>query len=82
MDHAEEAVGQLVVSGGDGAVDLKVAEHAFDAIALFVERAIILDLHAAVLPPRDDGLDFSFGKVGADRGGLGKLDSMVSGFSA
>lgn len=48
MDHAEEAVGELVVAGGDGPVDLQVTEHALDAIALLVERAVIIDLHAAV----------------------------------
>lgn len=48
MDHAEEAVGELVIAGGDGAVDLEVAEHAFDAIALLVERPIVFDLHASV----------------------------------
>ena len=48
MDHTEEAVGQLIVSGRDGAVDLEVTEHALDAIALFVERPIVFDLRAAV----------------------------------
>lgn len=48
MDHAKEAVGQLVVSGGDGAVNLEMAEHALDAVTLLVERSIMLDLHAAV----------------------------------
>ena len=48
MDHSEEAVGQLIVSGGDGAIDLELSEHAFDAIALLVERPIMLDLHATV----------------------------------
>jgi len=48
MDHAEEAVGQLVVAGGDGAVDLDMAEHALDAVALLVERSVMVDLHAAV----------------------------------
>jgi len=48
MDHSEEAIGQLVVSGGDGAVDLEMAEHALDAVTLLVERPIMLDLHAAV----------------------------------
>lgn len=38
MDHAEKAVGQLIVSGGDGAVDLEMAEHALDAITLRNER--------------------------------------------
>lgn len=48
MDHSKEAVGQLVVSGGDGAVDLELSEHAFDAIALLVKRPIMLDFHTAV----------------------------------
>ncbi len=47
-DHAEEAVGELVVSGGDGAVNLEMAEHALDAIAPLVEHPIMLDLHTAV----------------------------------
>jgi hypothetical protein len=48
MDHSEEAVGQLVVAGGNGAVDLEVTEHALDAVALLVERPIMLDFLATV----------------------------------
>ena len=48
MDHSEEAVGQLVVSGGDRPVDLELPEHAFDAVALLVERPVMLDFHAPV----------------------------------
>lgn len=48
MDHTEEAVGQLVVARGDGAVDLEVTEHALDAVTLLVERPVVLDLHPAV----------------------------------
>ena len=48
MDHSKEAVGQLVIAGSDGTVDLKVAEHALDAVALLVERPVMLDFHAAV----------------------------------
>ena len=47
-DHPEEAVGQLVVAGGDRAVDLEVAERAFDAIALLAERPVMLDFRASV----------------------------------
>jgi hypothetical protein len=47
MDHSEEGVGQLVVSGGYGAVDFELSEQALDAIALFVERPVVFDLHAA-----------------------------------
>ena len=48
MDHAEEAVGKLVVAGGDGAVDFEVPEHALDPVALLVERPVMFDFHAAV----------------------------------
>lgn len=48
MDHPEEAVGQLIVSSGDGAVNLELSEHALDAIALLVERPIMLDLHTTI----------------------------------
>ena len=48
MDHAEEAVGKLVIAGGDSAVDFEMAQHALDAVALVVERSIMLDLDAAV----------------------------------
>ena len=48
VDHAAEAVGQLVVAGGDGAVDLEVAEHALDALALPADRPVILNLRLAV----------------------------------
>jgi len=48
MDHAKEAVDQLVVSGGDRSVNLEVPEHALDAVTLFVERPVVFDLHPAV----------------------------------
>lgn len=43
MDHSEEAVGQLVVAGGDSPVDFEVAEHALDAVTLRVDRPVMLD---------------------------------------
>ncbi len=48
VDHAEEALGELVIAGGDGAVDFQAAEEAFDMVSLFIERAVKFDLHAAV----------------------------------
>ena len=48
MDHTEEAVGKLVIARGDGAVDLQMAEHALDAVALLVERPVVFDLHTTV----------------------------------
>lgn len=35
-------------TGGDGLVDLQVAKHTLDAIALLVERAVMLDCGATV----------------------------------
>jgi len=48
VNHAHEAFGELVVPRCDGAVDLQSAEHALDAVALLVERSVMIDLHAAV----------------------------------
>lgn len=44
VGHSKEAIGRLVVSGGDSAIDLEAAEDTLDAIALPLERPIILDL--------------------------------------
>ena len=48
MDHTKEAVSKLVVTRGDGAVDLEVTEHALDAVALLVERPVMFELLTAV----------------------------------
>jgi hypothetical protein len=48
VDHSEEAVGQLIVSGNDGVVDLELFEHALDALGLLVERPILLKSYAPV----------------------------------
>ena len=34
MKHIKEASGELVVAGGDGAVDLEMSDHALDAVAI------------------------------------------------
>lgn len=38
MGHAHDAIGQLIVASGDCAIDFHPAEHAFDAVAIFVEN--------------------------------------------
>jgi hypothetical protein len=48
MDRSKEAFGKLVVVSGNGTVDLEVTKHALDAIALLVERPIMLDFQATV----------------------------------
>jgi hypothetical protein len=37
IDHAEGAIGKLIVAGSDRAVDLEVAEHSLDAVAPLTE---------------------------------------------
>ncbi len=66
MGHVEKAFGELVISGGDGAVDFQTAEEAFDVIAFLAESLVMFDLDAAVRTVRDDGLDVVARKVGAD----------------
>jgi hypothetical protein len=45
---AAEAVGKLIVSRCDAAVDLEVAKHALDAVALTVEEFAVTDHCRAV----------------------------------
>lgn len=47
MDYSE-AVGQLMIARGNGPIDLEMIGYALAAVALLVERAVILDLQAAV----------------------------------
>ena len=70
MDHAEEAVGYLVIAGSDGAVDLQMAEHALDVVALFVERPVVFDLHAPVCAAGGGEIDVPLRKVSADGAGI------------
>lgn len=48
LEHGEEALGELVVSGGDGVVDLEPAEHALDAVAVPVQDGVPGDRRLAV----------------------------------
>ena len=48
LDNSKEAVGQLILLGRLGAVDLELTEHALDAIALLSERPTMFDFPAAV----------------------------------
>ena len=48
LSHAEKAVGKVVIAGGDGTVDLEVAEEAFDVIVFTVKRLAMLDFDPAV----------------------------------
>jgi len=66
LDHAEEALGELVVARGESAVDLEMTEHALDAVALLVEDAVVDDRFLAVRAAWDDGIDPTFVQVVTD----------------
>ncbi len=66
MEHSEEALGELVVSRGDGTVDFEMTDHAFDAVALPVEAFVPADRGLAVGARRDDGPDAARLEIGAD----------------
>ena len=48
MDHTEEAFGELIIPGCDGAVDFQAAEEPFDVVSFSVERPVVFDLDPAV----------------------------------
>src|SRR3972149_312998 len=50
MKGIEERSGELVVSGGDGAADFEMADHALDVVSLSVDPLV----------PTDDGLAVGF----------------------
>jgi hypothetical protein len=66
VEHSKEAVGELVVAGGDSSIDLEVADHALDAVALAVEAFAVADHYLAVRFGRDDRLDATLLEVIAD----------------
>lgn len=84
----------MVISRGDGAVDLEMAEHALDAIALAVEAFAVADHCDAIGFWRNDGFDPARLQVGSDRirvvgligeksirRPLGKIDQRIVGFA-
>ena len=66
VEHSGEALGELVVSGGDGAVDFEMTDHALDAVALPVEAPVPAHHGLAVPARRDDGPDAARLEIGAD----------------
>jgi len=48
VNHAEEAFGELIISGCDGAIDFQAPEEAFDVVSFSVERAVMFDLDPAI----------------------------------
>lgn len=57
LNHAKEAFGELVISGGDRAIGLEMTKHSLDTIALLVEGAVVDDRLLTVGSSWDDGVD-------------------------
>ena len=60
----------MVVSCGDGAVDLEMPEDTLDAVALAIEALAVTDRDLAVRLWRDDRLDAAAVEIGPDRIGI------------
>ena len=84
----------MVISRGNGAVDLEVADHPLDPISLAIELLAVADLNFAVRLRWDDGFDASLLEIIADcigvvgligeksiRRPLGKIDQRIVGFA-
>lgn len=69
MKDVEERAGEFVISGGDGAVDLQVSDHAFDAVALTIDSLAPTDFGFAIGFWRNAGPDA--GVVQAATNGIG-----------
>lgn len=84
-DEAHEVCEELVVSGCDASELLELVEEAFDAIAFFIDSAVVAVLVSALRHGRDDrdgtGIEDGIvqsigvvGTVGEDMGGLQAVD--------
>lgn len=56
----------MIIARGDRAVDLEMADHAFDAVALSIEPLVVANDRLAIGPWRDDGLNAPVLEVGPD----------------
>jgi hypothetical protein len=70
MKGVEEGPGEFVVACGDGTVDLEMADHAFDAIALTIDAAVPADFGLAMGSRWDGGADAGVVERAADRVGI------------
>ena len=70
MQHSEEALGELVIAGRDRPVDLQVAEHALDAVAVPIQALVPADRGRAMRPRRNDRADAAPLEIGTDRVGV------------
>jgi hypothetical protein len=70
MKGVEKGSCQLVVARGYGAVDLEMANHALDAVALAVDASVPSDRILAMRARRDGGSNAPFTQSAADRVGV------------
>lgn len=66
MEGSEEGTRKLVVSGGNGAIDLEVADHALDVISLAIDATVPGDGVGPMRAWRDDGADAALMQRGAN----------------
>jgi len=66
MKDIEEGSGELVISRGDGAVDLEMSDHAFDAVALAIDALVPMDFRFACRFGRDAATDARVVQAGTD----------------
>ena len=66
MKHVEERSGELVVAGGDGAVDFEMPDHSLDAVALPVDPLVPADRSRAVRAWGDHGPHAGLAEAVAD----------------
>jgi hypothetical protein len=71
MKSIKEGSSQLVITGGDGAVDLEVADHALDAVAFSVDASVPADRGLAMGSRWDGGTDALLAERAAD--GIGVI---------
>lgn len=67
MKRIEEGSSKLVVARCDGAVDLEMADHALDAVAVAIDAAVPADRRGAIGPGWNDRPDAAPGQRFADR---------------
>lgn len=48
MDHAGEAIGELVIPCCDGTVALEMAKHTLNPVSFFVKVSVVVDRHLAI----------------------------------
>lgn len=51
VNQVHVAGGELIISRGDGAVDLQVVEHALDMVSLLIDHPVMFDFTHRLIGP-------------------------------